>query len=293
MAAIDLELAGRYDEAIAAFDAIRLAQQDTPENANSVFYHMALCNQQRGRFGIAVSLYEQGLAGRFNQEGRRGQLLGNLAKARTNQFLDSPPPAPEQIPAEGGNPEAYAGGGITERVPVHAGDTGETASLFKGKLAHAMSSWLPPVSDGDQIDADTVTTIRQFQRACGLAQTGEGDAQTWHALDTFTPRDIPNTVVSRFGERYVATANVEAIDVAMSIPLWEQLVSDGREAGLVENAKFYEFRLGRAHHRLSQFEQALIHYEAYLKRVIPDPSLLRHVFESIRLAREGRPAPKG
>lgn len=293
MAAVDLELAGRYDESIAAFDAIRIEQQQTPENANPVLYHMALCNQQRGRFGMAVSLYEQGLEGRFNQEERRAQLLENLAKARSNHFLDSPQPDPETPVAGAEGQERYEGGGITERVPVHAGDTGETANLFKGKLAHAMSAWLPPVSDGDQIDANAVTTIQQFQRACGLPQTGEGDAQTWHALDTFSPHDIPNTVMARFGERLDATANVENIDVATSIPLWEQLMSDAREAGLVENAKYYELRLGHAYHRLSQFEQALIHYEAYLKRVIPEPELLGYAFESIRMARERQPVPKG
>ena len=58
-----------------------------------------MCHQQRGRFGLAVGRYEQALAGRFNQEELRRQLLDDLEKARRDEFLADPPPDPGAAPA--------------------------------------------------------------------------------------------------------------------------------------------------------------------------------------------------
>ncbi len=146
---------------------------------------------------------EQALAGRFNQEALRAAILEDLEKARRNEFRDDPPADPEPLPA-GADPTAAGreGGGVTEREPVKSGDSGPAVDLFKGKLLHMMVGWPPDLPEGDTFDSPTAERTRSFQDACGLTPSGEADASTWHALDSFTKADVPLSLLEPMRRRF-------------------------------------------------------------------------------------------
>lgn len=288
---VELRSAGRYDEALAIFEAL-IAAASTPEIAGPARANAGVCHQQRGRFGLAVARYQEALAGRFNQEGLRARILGDLEKARRNEFLAEPAPDPEPLPpgADGETARAREGGGVTEREPVKSGDSGPAADLFKGKLAHAMVGWEPELPEGDAFDGATALKTRRFQEACGLSQTGEGDASTWHALDSFVVADVPFSVIAPMFARAREAFAVSAVDPATSIVLFEKLRDEARALNLPEIAKHEEAHIGRGHHRLSHFTEAVEHYNVFLERNIPDPSLYGALLELLRRAHQGLPA---
>jgi len=289
-AAVELRKAGQYDAALAIFEEI-IAAVTTPERVARSAVNAGMCHQQRGRFGLAVGRYEQALAARFNQESPRAAILDWLVKARRGVFLDSPPPDPEPLPP-GADAAAVAGregGGVTERQPAKSGDSGPAVDLFKGKLAHMMISWPPPMPAGDVFDAPTVERTRAFQQACGLEQTGEADASTWHALDSFTKVDVPFSVVRPHWDRHEEAVRVGETDPAASLPLHEANRDEARGLGLTEDVKDSEAWIGRRHHELSHFAEAVAHYELYLARNIPNPKEYGLRLEALRRARQGVP----
>ncbi len=292
LAAVDLKHAGRYEEALPVFEDL-IATSTTPEMIGPAAANAGVCHQQRGRFGLAVARYELALTGRFNQEELRAKLLSDLMLARQNQFLDDPPPDPEPLPpgAERGEVAGSEGGGITERQPVKSGDSGPNADLYKGKLAHAMVGWGPPMPAGDTIDGATIARTREFQEACGLAQTGEGDASTWHALDTFSHADVPFSVVRPHWDRNAAASSVARSDPAAGLPMLEANRDEGRSLGLPEDAKLTEAQIGRTHHYLEHFAEAVEHYNVFLSRNIPNPEQLALTTELLGRARRGLPPP--
>ena len=161
--------------------------------------------------------------------------------------------------------------------------------LFKGKLAHLMVGWAPKMPGGDVFDAPTVEKTREFQQACGLDQTGEADAPTWHALDSFTRADVPFSIVRPLFQRDIAAMDVGDADPAASLPLLEGTQEEARALGLTEMVKNSEALIGRAHHRLSHFPEAVAHYELYLTRNIPSPDHYGSTLEQLRRAHQGLP----
>lgn len=290
-AALALSDAGRYDEALALFEAL-IAASTTPDMAGPMLANAAVCHQQRGRFGLAVARYEQALAARFNQESIRSAILGDLEKARRNEFRDQPPPDPEPLPpgADAATAAGREGGGVTEREPVKSGDSGPAVDLYKGKLAHMMVAWDPELPEGDIFDGPTAARTRAFQEVCGLTQTGEADASTWHALDSFTRADVPFSIVNPLFQRARTAVDILDADPAASLPLFLALRDEARSLGLVEVVKTVELQIGRAHHRMSQFTEAVSHYELYLARNIPNRPHYGQALELLRLARAGLPA---
>jgi len=287
-AAVELENAGQYDAALAIFQA-ELLVAPTPERAGAQAANAGVCHHQRGRFGLAVGCYEQALAGRFNQEDIRRIVLGHLGKARLGKFIDGLPSDPEPLPP-GADPATVAGregGGVTERQPAKSGDSGPSVDLFKGKLGHMMVGWFPSLPAGDTFDAPTAERTRKFQQACGLTETGEADASTWHALDSFTKADVPFSVLGPHWVRNKASAGVGP---AERLPLLEANREEARALGLTEDVKGTELQIGIAHHRLSHFPEAVEHYNLYLARIIPSPSQYGYALEQLRRAHQGLPA---
>ena len=238
-------------------------------------------------------MYERALAGRFNTEGLRAQVLDDLGKARRNEFRAEPRPDPEPLPpgADAAAAAGREGGGVTERQPATSGDSGPAVDLFKGKLAHMMVGWPPPMLAGDVFDAPTSERTRAFQQACGLEQTGEADAPTWHALDSFTKADVPFSVVGPLLARakVVHRASLEDPAAAASLPMWEAISGEAKALGLVEIEKHLEVDIGHAHHALSHFPEAAMHYENYLTRTIPNPPDYGMALELLRRAHRGEP----
>ena len=290
-AALALEDSGQYDAALAEFEAI-VAVSTTPEMGVTALANVGVCHQQRGRFGLAVARYEQALAARFNQESIRSAILGDLEKARRNEFRDQPPPDPEPLPpgADAATAAGREGGGVTEREPVKSGDSGPAVDLYKGKLAHMMVAWDPELPEGDVFDGPTAARTRAFQEVCGLTQTGEADPSTWHALDSFTRADVPFSIVNPLFQRARTAGDILDADPAASLPLFLTLRDEARSLGLVEVVKTVELQIGRAHHRMSQFTEAVSHYELYLARNIPNPPHYGQALELLRLAHAGLPA---
>jgi peptidoglycan hydrolase-like protein with peptidoglycan-binding domain len=289
--AIGLQDAGQYDNALAIYD-VMIAGQTTPERIGPLAANAAVCHQQRGRFGLAVARYELALGGRLNQEGMRALVLENLMKARRNEFLAEPAPDPEPLPpgADGETARAREGGGVTEREPVKSGDVGPVVDLFKGKLAHMMVGWQPELPEGPVFDAATGEKTRQFQAACGLTESGEADASTWHAADSFTNADVPFLVVAPLFTRARVAAGVSETDPATALTLFEGIRDESRALRLTEIVKTTEAWIGRAHHKLSHFPEAVEHYNLYLDRTIPFPSHYGAFLEALRRAHQGLPA---
>ena len=290
VAAVALREAGQYDAALVLFEASGAAAT-TPEATVMPLANMAVCHHQRGRFGLAVASYEQALAGRFNQEGVRRNLLEDLGKARRGEFLDRYPPDPEPLPpgADAATAAGREGGGVTERQPAKSGDSGSAVDLFKGKLAHMMVGWPPSMPAGDVFDAPTVERTRAFQEACGLEQTGEADASTWHALDSFTNADVPFSVLRPHWDRNEEAVRVGETDPAASLSLLEANRDEGQALGLTEDVKATEAQIGERHHRLSHFPEAVEHYTLYLDRNIPNPEQYGTFLEALRRAHQGLP----
>jgi peptidoglycan hydrolase-like protein with peptidoglycan-binding domain len=287
--AVELKRAGQYDTALAMFMDL-LATAPTPERVTPLAINIATCHQQRGRFGLAVQFYEQALAGRFNVEAERGEALGKLMLARQNRFLDSPAPDPEPTP-EGAEEidMGREGGGVTAREPVKLGDSGKSADLFKGKLAHLMVGWQPQLVNGDTFDGDTFNKTIEFQRAAGLDETGEGDPSTWHALDSFTSADVPFSIVGPLLERLRLQVRLMKTDPVSALPQLRGSRDEAAALDLTEIVKNTEALIGRAFHRLSQFNEAVDHYMLYLPRVIPEPTHYGFHVELLRKARERIP----
>jgi peptidoglycan hydrolase-like protein with peptidoglycan-binding domain len=289
--ALALFSAGQYDAALVIFEELLTIVQ-SPEMAGMTAWNAGSCDHQRGRFGLAVTRYEQALAGRFNQEPVRRNLLDGLMKARRGEFLDVPPPDPEPLPpgADAATAAGREGGGVTEREPAKSGDSGPSVDLFKGKLAHMMVGWPPPLPAGDLFDAPTAERTRAFQQACGLEPTGEADASTWHALDSFTKADVPFSVVHAHWDRNDEALRMVMTDPIAGLSLLEASRDEARALGLTEEVKDCEGQIGRAHHGLSHFPEAVEHYTLYLDRVIPPPPRYGFLLELLRKARRGEPA---
>jgi peptidoglycan hydrolase-like protein with peptidoglycan-binding domain len=288
--AVDLKRTGQYDAAVSIFESL-IASSNTLEMIGPTAANAGACHQQRGRFGLAVARYELALTGRFNQERLRAEVLEDLMLARQNQFRADLPVDPEPLPpgASGGAAAGREGGGVTERQPVKSGDTGPSSDLFKGKLAHLMVGWSPELPNGGEFDAPTAAKTREFQQACGLTQTGDGDASTWHALDSFTRADVPMSVIGPLFDQGRAAIKVSHTDPAASLPLFEALRDRSQGLGLAEVVKNVEQLIGRSHHKLSHFAEAVEHYTAYLDRTIPDPDQYGIVLEHLRRAQQGMP----
>jgi peptidoglycan hydrolase-like protein with peptidoglycan-binding domain len=289
-AAVELTEAGQYDAALVIFEE-RIAAATTPERIAPSAINAGICHQQRGRFGLAVGRYEQALPARFNQESKRAKVLEMLAKARRGVFLDSLPPDPEPLPP-GADPATVAGregGGVTERQPARSGDSGSAVDLYKGKLAHMMVGWPPSMPAGDVFDAPTLERTRAFQEACGLEQTGEADASTWHALDSFTKADVPFSVLRPHWDRNEEAVLVGVTDAAASLSLLEANRDEGLALGLTEDVKATEAQIGERHHRLSHFPEAVEHYTLYLDRNIPHRVQYGTFLEALRRAHQGLP----
>jgi peptidoglycan hydrolase-like protein with peptidoglycan-binding domain len=153
-----------------------------------------------------------------------------------------------------------------------------------------MVGWRPALAAGDAFDATTVAKTREFQKACGIAESGVGDAATWHALDSFTKADVPFSVVNALFGRSKAAFDVGDTDTAASLRMLEACRDEARALGLTEIEKHTESLIARAHHRLSHFAQALEHYNIYLGRTFPSPTHYKLVLELIRKAHQGLPA---
>ena len=286
-AASDLVYAGQFDAALAIYEA-GIAASSTPEDIGKLSGNAGICHQQRGRFGFAVVFYEQALAGRLNQEGFRLKLLGYLMKARKGEFLDFVAPDPEPLPpgAEPGTTPGRDGGGVTERQPAKSGDSGPSVDLFKGKLAHMMVGWRPAMPEGDAFDAPTMERTRAFQQACGLEQTGEADASTWHALDSFTRADVPYSIVQPLQE---AAKEGQDVPPEVALPMWEGMLEKEQALGLTEMVKTTKGQIGYFHHKMQHFAEAIDHYEVFLGRIIPAPRQYGAFLEALRKARRGEP----
>ena len=289
--ALALKSNRQYDAALAEFESL-LAGQTTPERIGVLAANIAHCHQQRGRFKFAVERYEQALSGRFNQEELRAETLERLMLARQNQFAGEPAPDPEPVLGPGGQPaEGHEGGGITARDEVKAGDAGDSVDLFKGKLANILIGWAPELGPGNGFDAATETRTRVFQQQSGMAQTGIGDATTWHALDSFSKPDIPFSVVSPLLARGRTAYALMATDTATGISQLEGIRDEAAALGLDEIVKNTEALIGRGNHQLSRFGEAAAHYSLYLERVMPAPPHYGFFLESLRLAHDQQPPP--
>jgi peptidoglycan hydrolase-like protein with peptidoglycan-binding domain len=286
-AGLALRDAAQYDEAIEVFEDMMVRAQ-TPEKAGPATVQAGVCHQQRGRFATAVARYEEALSARFNQEELRAEILEKLSLARTNQFIARFVADPEPVPLAGD--ETHEGGGITKRTPVKAGDAGPDVDLWKGKLAHMMIGWQPELPPGTTFDAPTVTKTRLFQQATGLTETGEADASTWHAIDSFTKADIPFSIVGPLFDRLRAAHALRRTDPAASLAALTGGLAEAQALGLVEVVKNTEALIGNAHHRLNQFDQAVEHYTRYLARNIPEPGHYAFHLELLRKARAHEPA---
>jgi len=286
-AALAMLSAGQYDAALPLFEAL-LAAAQSPESIGVCAYNIGTCHQQRGRFGLAVTSYERALAGRFNQEGIRQSVLDALMKARNGVFLSEPAPDPEPLPpgADAATTAGREGGGVTERQPAKSGDSGPSVDLFKGKLAHMMVGWKPAMPAGDVFDAPTIERTRQFQEACGLPQSGEADATTWHALDSFTKADVPFSIVHV--QNKVAKDDQD-MPPEQALPIYQGLRDQARALGLTELVKKREGEIGYFHHELSHFAEAIVHYEIFLGRIFPAPVQYESFLEAVRKARLGLP----
>ena len=289
--AIALKQAGQYDAALALFEGL-VQVAATPEMAGVAFINVGVCHQQRGRFGLAVQAYEQALRGRFGQEELRAETLGKLIRARQGLFLDRPAPDPEPVPPGGepaGPPGVREGGGVTPRDPVKLGDTGPSVDLYKGKLAHLMVGWPPSLPPGASFDPPTAERTRAFQKACGLDETGDASSSTWHAIDSFTKADVPFSVVSPIFDRARAAHDLSRTDPRAGLTALESTRDEARGLGLVEVVKNEEALIGRAHHQLGEFEEAIAHYTLYLERNIPNPDHYGFTLEHLRRARGHEP----
>lgn len=161
--------------------------------------------------------------------------------------------------------------------------------LFKGKLAHMMVGWPPSMPGGDVFDAPTMERTRAFQQACGLEQTGEADARTWHAPDSLTKADIPFSVLRPYWDRNVEAVRVGVTDPAASLSLLEANRDEGLALGLTKDVKATEPQFGERHHRLSHFLEAVERYTLYLDRNIPHPAQYGTFLEALRRAHPGLP----
>jgi peptidoglycan hydrolase-like protein with peptidoglycan-binding domain len=289
--ALALKKAGQYEEALLVFEELALNAQ-TPERIGPSIVNAAECHQQRGRFGIAVERYEQGLQGRFNQEDLRAEILRKLEMARQNRFLDSPPADPEPVPA-GGAPDpgaaGRAGGGITKRAPAKPGDSGPAVDLFKGKLAHLMIGWPPEIVGADTFEDTTSAKTKLFQAAVGLSDTGTADGSTWHALDSFSKEDVSFSIVGPLFGRVRAAFLLSKTDPPSGLTALEGGRDEAAALGLVEVVKNTEALIGQAHHRMSQFDEAITHYTIYLTRNLPNPGHYGFHLELLRKARQREP----
>jgi peptidoglycan hydrolase-like protein with peptidoglycan-binding domain len=288
-AAVELRQSGQLDAALAEFDAMR-GEEPQPEAASILDANAAICHHQRGRFGFAVERYEQALTGRFNQEAFRRATLDNLSLARQNQFLASPPPDPEPaVVGPGGEPPGREGGGITERQVVQFGDANGSSDLFKGKLANVLAGWDPTLAPGIDFDPTAEARTRLFQQATGLEVTGIADAVTWHAIDTYSRADVPFSIVQPILTRLSAGANLSDSDPEAGLRELEAAQTDARSLGLDHLVTHSEAVIGRAHHRLSRFEEAISHYTTYLPRVFVRTEHYGAVLELLRRAHERLP----
>jgi hypothetical protein len=76
-------------------------------------------------------------------------------------------------------------------------------------------------------------------------------------------------------------------DPAASLPLLEASRDESRAMGLTESVKGSEARIGRRHHQLSHFPEAVEHYTLYLGSNIPYPPQYSFVLELLRKAHRG------
>jgi peptidoglycan hydrolase-like protein with peptidoglycan-binding domain len=283
----------QYDAAITAFEAL-LSNQSTPERISILAANIGHCHQQRGRFRQAVERYELSLSARFNQEAMRAATLERLALARNNQFAESPAPDPEPpVPGqeEGEPAPGESGGGIVGRDMVEAGDSGDAPDLFKGKLANILVGWLPELTPGNTFDESAVARTRAFQGAVGLPQTGVGDGTTWHALDSFSKEDVPFAIVGPLLARGREAFQLSESDPRAGLSKMEGVRDEAAALELEEIVRNSEGVIGRCHHRLSEFDEALNHYQIYLQRVMPSPPHYGLFLEHIRLAHQKEPPP--
>lgn len=289
--AITLEVPGSYDRAIAIYQDIAL-NASSPEMIGPAMTRTGICHQARGRFGAAVQAYETALAGRFNQEALRRQILDRLTESRQNRFSTEQTPDPEPaLPGikPGSGADTHAGGGIKARIPAKSGEAGPHIDLFKGKLANMMVGWAPNLAPGNGFDGTTVEKARSFQKAVGIEQTGEADATTWHALDSFMKADVPFTVIAPMFARAIAANDPSITEPRPALAVLEKVRDEARELGLHEIVKNTEALIGKTHHRLSEFDQAVAHYELYLARLIPSPPHYEFFLEHLRKARAHEP----
>jgi peptidoglycan hydrolase-like protein with peptidoglycan-binding domain len=289
-AAMDLKNARQYDDAIAELEAM-ISEVTSPERVSILASNIGHCHQQRGRFGFAVERYEQSLSARFNQEELRKTTLDRLSLARQNQFAPSPAPDPEPaVPgADGQPPQGREGGGLTVREEVKAGDAGDAVDLYKGKLADAMIGWSPELGPGNGFDAATDTRTKLFQQAVGLPPTGVADAVTWHALDSFAKEDVPFSTVSPILARNRVAFELSHTDPKAALPQLEGGRDEAKALGLDEIVKNTEAIIGRSHHQLGAFDEAISHYEIYLTRIIPAPPHYGFFLELLRKAHAREP----
>ena len=173
--------------------------------------------------------------------------------------------------------------------PVKSGDSGAAVDLFKGKLAHMMIGWPPMLPSGDTFGSPTVEKTRRFQQASGLEPSGEADGTTWHALDSFTKADVPFSQLEPPLLRMNAANLLAETDPAAALPQLEAVREEFVALGVTEIVKSVEAGIGRAHHGLSHFPEAVAHYEEYLARIIPFPESYGVILEWMRRARRGEP----
>jgi peptidoglycan hydrolase-like protein with peptidoglycan-binding domain len=157
----------------------------------------------------------------------------------------------------------------------------------RGPLTHG---WPPNLPEGDAFDPPTVEKTSAFQQACGLPQTGEADASTWHALDSFTRVDVPLSAITPIFDQNKAAMETDKTDPGTALPQFEAARDRAAALGLVEVVKNTEAMIGRSHHRMSHFPVAIEHYQLYLARNIPCPAHYGSVLELMRRAHEGLPA---
>jgi peptidoglycan hydrolase-like protein with peptidoglycan-binding domain len=281
---------GKYDEASTIFE--RLADEAaTPELMGPSLVQAGICHQQRARFAIAIDRYEQALRGRFNQEALRAEILDKLGLARQDKFLPKFNADPDTAPPQAGAGSADRGAArdTTSRESVRGGQSGPSVDLFKGKLAHLMVGWDPALPSGDSFDGPTIEKTIAFQQQCGLPETGEADAATWHALDSFTKADVPFSIVDGLFQRSRAAFALSKTDPAAGLPGLQGVRDEAAALGLREIVANQEALIAQAHHRASDFDRAVEHYELYLARNIPSPGHYGQQLEHLRRARRREP----
>ncbi len=173
-------------------------QDDARDGGDRPVRTSVLCNHQRGRFGIAVSVLRgRHWAARFNQEAiGAGSPAGEPRAGAPDQRSSGLSPPPDSGARSAARRRHSRGRRRRWRHPRRELPAQERRH-WQPTWTCSRASWLNMIDRAGRRSCPTATTCsrsppkpsRRRARSrgpSGCDQTGEADAATWHALDSFT-----------------------------------------------------------------------------------------------------------